>query len=191
MHDQSNSLMELFNGGPLEKSVMEKLGCVDYSLSPWETVRADVYQRQIHYKFDKNLSRYGGEVTSTQQKSPLPDKKGWLIEEVMALQGVLLGDYFNVSFISPKIIWNCVVDNIVKKCLTGNLFFSVLQLHFRYQIEDLSPKLRACNVIVSLGIAWLKSTSHQKRITKNVISNSSLRLTDMFTRVENELLQAK
>ncbi|KAG6485213.1 hypothetical protein ZIOFF_053746 [Zingiber officinale] len=187
----SNSLMELFNGGPLEKSVMEKLGCVDYSLSPWETVRADVYQRQIHYKFDKNLSRYGGEVTSTQQKSPLPDKKGWLIEEVMALQGVLLGDYFNVSFISPKIIWNCVVDNIVKKCLTGNLFFSALQLHFRYQIEDLSPKLRACNVIVSLGIAWLKSTSHQKRITKNVISNSSLRLTDMFTRVENELLQAK
>ncbi|XP_074587246.1 C2 and GRAM domain-containing protein At1g03370-like isoform X1 [Curcuma longa] len=150
-----NSLMELFDGGPVEQSVMEKIGCVDYSVSQWEPVRADVYQRQIHYKFDKNLSRYGGEVTSTQQKSPLPDKKGWLIEEVMALQGVLLGDYFN--------------------------------LHLRYQIEDLSPKLRACNVIVSLGIAWLKSTKHQKRIAKNVISNSSLRLKDMFAQLENEL----
>ncbi|WOK94127.1 C2 and GRAM domain-containing protein [Canna indica] len=154
-----NLLMELFNGSPLERRVMEKVGCVEYSVTSWESVKADVYQRQIHYKFDKNLYRYGGEVTSTQQKSYLPDKKGWLIEEVMALQGVLLGDYFN--------------------------------LHLRYQIEDLSPKLKACNVIVSLGIAWLKSTKHQKKITKNVISNSSDRLKQMFSEVENELEQGK
>lgn len=88
--------MEVFDGGSLERRVMEKVGCVDYSVTPWEAVKGDVYQRQIYYKFDKNLSRYGGEVTSTQQKAPLPNKNGWLVEEVMALQGVLLGDYFNV-----------------------------------------------------------------------------------------------
>ncbi|XP_073009990.1 C2 and GRAM domain-containing protein At1g03370 isoform X2 [Typha latifolia] len=154
-----NSLMEVFGEGPLEQTVMEKVGCVDYSIQPWESVKPDVYQRQIHYKFDKSLSSYGGEVTSTQQKSPLPDRNGWLIEEVMALQGVPFGDYFN--------------------------------LHLRYQIEDLAPKLRASNVQVSLGIAWLKSTKHQKRVTKNVMSNSKARLEQMFGEVEKQLLPTK
>lgn len=89
-------LMGLFDGSSLEQNVMKKIGCVDYSVSPWESIKGDIYQRQVHYKMDKSLSRYGGEVTSTQQKSPVAHKKGWLIEEVMVFQGVLLGDYFNV-----------------------------------------------------------------------------------------------
>lgn len=89
--------MEILEGGSLEQKVMEKVGCVDFSATPWDSVSPDVHQRQINYKFDKNISRYGGEVTSTQQRSPLHDKDGWLIEEVMTLQGVLLGDYFTVS----------------------------------------------------------------------------------------------
>lgn len=88
--------MELFSGGYLERKVMEIVGCVDYSCTPWELVKSDVFQRQICYKFDKRVSRYGGEVTSTQQKSPGSGRKGWVIEEVMALQGVPLGDYFSV-----------------------------------------------------------------------------------------------
>ena len=88
--------MEVFEGGSVERRVMEKVGCVDYSINPWESVKTDMYQRQIHYKFDKNLSRHGGSVTSTQQKSSLPDNKGWVIEEVMTLQGIPLGDYFDV-----------------------------------------------------------------------------------------------
>ncbi|KAG1363774.1 C2 and GRAM domain-containing protein [Cocos nucifera] len=154
-----NSLMEVFGGTSLEQRVMEKVGCVNYSITAWEPVKPDVYQRQVYYKFDKSLSRYGGEVTSTQQKSPLPDRNGWIIEEVMTLQGVLLGDYFN--------------------------------LHLRYQMEDLAPRLKACNVQVSLGIAWLRSTEHQKRITKNVISNSSARLKEMFSQVEKESMVGK
>ncbi|XP_074560894.1 C2 and GRAM domain-containing protein At1g03370-like isoform X2 [Curcuma longa] len=148
-------LMGLFDGSSLEQNVMKKIGCVDYSVSPWESIKGDIYQRQVHYKMDKSLSRYGGEVTSTQQKSPVAHKKGWLIEEVMVFQGVLLGDYFNI--------------------------------HLRYHIEDLSPKLRGCNVQVSLGVAWLKSTKHQKRIMKNIMSNSSGRLQEMFNQVESEL----
>ncbi|KAL0919471.1 hypothetical protein M5K25_011566 [Dendrobium thyrsiflorum] len=154
-----NSLMEIFEGDSLEQKVMEKVGCVDYSATPWESVSPDVHQRQVNYKFDKNISRYGGEVTSTQQRSRLLDKNGWLIEEVMTLQGVLLGDYFT--------------------------------LHLRYQIDDLQSKSKACHVHVSLGIAWLKSTKHQKRITKNVIANSSTRLKEMFRLVEKEFSTGK
>ncbi|XP_008803167.1 C2 and GRAM domain-containing protein At1g03370-like [Phoenix dactylifera] len=154
-----NSLMEIFEGTSLERRVMEKVGCVNYCITAWEAVKPDVYQRQVHYKFAKSLSRYGGEVTSTQQKSPLPDRNGYIVEEVMTLQGVLLGDCYN--------------------------------LHLRYQIEDLGPKLTACNVQVYLGIAWLKSTKNQKRITKNVISNSSARFKEMFSQVENEFMMGK
>lgn len=155
----ANSLMELFSGSHLERKVMEKVGCVDYSCTPWEMVKPDVFQRQICYKFDKHVSRYGGEVTSTQQKSLFPGRNGWVVEEVMTLQGIPLGDYFS--------------------------------LHLRYQFEDPPSKSKACNVQVFLGIAWLKSSKHQKRITKNVISNLADRLKEMFSVVEKELKQEK
>ncbi|KAL5972422.1 hypothetical protein ACLOJK_041676 [Asimina triloba] len=92
----ANSLIELFGGGSLERKVMEKVGCLDYSCTPWELVKNDVYQRQICYKFSQHISRNGGEVTSTEQKSPLPDRNGWVVEEVMSLEGVPLAEYFNL-----------------------------------------------------------------------------------------------
>ncbi|KAL5224800.1 hypothetical protein ABZP36_011439 [Zizania latifolia] len=91
-----STLLDIFEGGPLEHQVMEKVGCIDYSVTAWEPVRGDTYQRQVHYKFDKRLARYEGEVMSTQQKSSLPDKNGWLVEEVMTLEGIPVGDYFNL-----------------------------------------------------------------------------------------------
>ncbi|KAK6932882.1 GRAM domain [Dillenia turbinata] len=155
----SDYFMEIFNGGDLDHKVIEKAGCLEYSNSPWELEKPDVYQRQIQYKFDKHISRYGGGVTSTQQRSPLPDGKGWIIEEVMTLDRVPLGDYFN--------------------------------LHMRYQVEDLPSRLKACNVQVLLGLAWLKSTGHQKRITKNVVSNVKGRMKVIFSVVEKEYLSVK
>ncbi|PUZ52016.1 hypothetical protein GQ55_6G236900 [Panicum hallii var. hallii] len=153
------SLMEVFEGGSLEMKVMEKVGCQKYSATQWESDKPNEYQRQIHYKFSKKLSPVGGEVTGTQQKSPMPNKKGWIIEEVMELQGVLLGDFFT--------------------------------LHIKYQIEDLAPKQRASNVQVFLGIEWSKSTRHQKRIEKNVLSSSSARLKEMFNVASRELSHAR
>ncbi|CAH9133772.1 unnamed protein product [Cuscuta epithymum] len=88
--------MELFSGNELDRRVMERAGCLNYSYSPWESEKTDVYQRQLYYKIDKWISRYKAEVTSTQQKSRLPDKNGWLIEEVLTFHGVPLGDYFNL-----------------------------------------------------------------------------------------------
>jgi hypothetical protein len=75
---------------------MEKSGCVSYSYTPWVSENNDAYERAVYYKFEKRISRYKVEVTSTQQKTLL-DGKGWLVEEVMNFHGVPLGDYFNVS----------------------------------------------------------------------------------------------
>lgn len=97
--------MEMFAGGPLEHKVMQKAGCIDYSATEWELVGCNIQQRQTRYKFDKNLSRYGGEASTTQQKYSLVNRVGWAVEEVMTLQGVLLGDYFNVRFCSSCIIY--------------------------------------------------------------------------------------
>ena len=61
--------------------------------------------------------------------------------------------------------------------------FIFFQLHLRYQIDDRST---GCFVKVSFGIAWLKSTKHQKRISKNILSNLADRLKVMFATVEKE-----
>ncbi|CAA3028956.1 C2 and GRAM domain-containing At1g03370 [Olea europaea subsp. europaea] len=146
--------MELFRGSEIDQRVMERTGCLNYTPSPWESEKPDVYQRQLYYKFEKRISRYGGEVTSTQQKSRLLSRNGWLIEEVMTLQGVPLGDYFT--------------------------------LHLRYQVEDQPSRSVGCIVQVYFGIAWLKYTRHQKRITKNITSNLQQRLMVMFSLLEKE-----
>ncbi|KAI3928637.1 hypothetical protein MKW98_024238 [Papaver atlanticum] len=152
----SDFFMEVFDGGHLDRRVMEKVGCLDYTHSPWELVKSEpeMYQRQICYKFDKKFACYGGEVTSTQQKSIFSDRKAWIIEEVMTLNGVPLGDYFTV--------------------------------HLRYQIEDLPSKSKSCNVQVHFGIAWLKGTRHQKRITKTIQSSLTDHLKAKFNQVEKE-----
>lgn len=93
---QANFCVELFGGGELEYRVMQKAGCLNYSLTPWELDKDGIYVRQICYKFDKCVSRYRGEAVSTQQRSLLPDRNGWVIEEVLTLHGVPLGDHFNV-----------------------------------------------------------------------------------------------
>ncbi|KNA16265.1 hypothetical protein SOVF_090520 [Spinacia oleracea] len=150
-----NFLMELFSGGEVDRRVMERTGCLNYSCSPWELDK-DVYERQVCYKFDKRISSYKGEVTSIQQKSSLPEQNGWLIEEILTLHGIPLGDYFN--------------------------------LHLRYQLED---RAKSCSVKVSFGIAWLKRTKHQKRISKNILSNLVDRLKVMFATVEKEYVNGR
>ncbi|KAK3156291.1 hypothetical protein QOZ80_2AG0105270 [Eleusine coracana subsp. coracana] len=92
-----SALMEMFSGGSLEQKVMEKAGCIDYSAAEWEPVNCNIYQRRINFRFDKNSSRYGGEATTTQKKYNLPNRDGWVIEEVMTLQGVLHEDYSSIQ----------------------------------------------------------------------------------------------
>ncbi|GMH26848.1 hypothetical protein Nepgr_028691 [Nepenthes gracilis] len=156
-----NFVMEAFGGGEIDQRVMESIGCLNYSCTPWELDKADVYQRQIGYVFDKGVSSYRGEVISTQQRSPLPDKSGWLIEQFMTLRGVPFGDYFN--------------------------------LHLRYQIEDMPSRSKGsrCHVKVFLGMAWLKSTRHQNRISRNVLTSLQDRFKVMFATIEKEYIDGR
>ena len=115
---QVESLMEMFSGGQLEHKVMQKTGCLDYSSTEWELVSRNIFKRQISYKFDKALSRYGGEASTTQQKYALVNQDGWAIEEVMTLQGVLLGDFFNVRLPLPTFIlkWSVLCEPLSRVC---------------------------------------------------------------------------
>lgn len=61
-----------------------------------------------------------------------------------------------------------------------------LQLHLRYQVEDLPSRSVGCNIQVLSGIAWLKFTRQQKKITKNIMSNLQDRLKVMFSVLEKE-----
>lgn len=92
-----NALMKMFDGGELEHKVMGKSGCLNYATTTWEPVKPDVYERSISYKFNRHVSIFGGEVTCTQQKTPIANE-GWIVNEVMALHNVPFGDHFRVHF---------------------------------------------------------------------------------------------
>lgn len=96
--------MELFGGSEIDERVMERAGCLNYSHSAWESDKlqpqADIYQRQLYYKLEKCIPLFRGEVASTQQKFRLSVRNAWVIDEVMSLQGVPLGDSFTVCIYS-------------------------------------------------------------------------------------------
>lgn len=91
------SLMEIFGGGTLEHKVMEKSGCLNYTTTSWETVNPNLHERRVSYKFNRQVSIFGEEVTCTQQKSPLPNK-GWTINEALTLHNIPFGDFYYVHF---------------------------------------------------------------------------------------------
>lgn len=96
---QVSVLMELFEGGDLEKKIMDKVGCLNYSVTQWEAVRPNVYDRDIRYKFNRHMSIFGGEAVSSQQKTPTADGNGWIVDEVMTIHNVPFGDHFRVCFV--------------------------------------------------------------------------------------------
>lgn len=103
-HLQISFCMELFSGSEVDERVMERAGCLNYTHSPWESEKPEVHQRQLYYKLERCIPLYRGEVTSTQQKFRLSVRNRWIIEEVMNLQGVPLGDNFSVGTCSYKYI---------------------------------------------------------------------------------------
>lgn len=57
-------------------------------------------------------------------------------------------------------------------------------------MDGAPSKPNACKVQVSMGISWLKSTKHQKRIAGNVFSTLSVHLKEMFRLLEREFAAA-
>lgn len=93
---QIKSLMEMFEGGMLEHKVMEKSGCLNYATTSWDPLNSGVFKRHMSYRFSRHVSIFGGEVTCTQQKSPLANDEGWIINEIMSLHDVPFDDHFRV-----------------------------------------------------------------------------------------------
>uniref|UniRef100_A0ACD5URJ4 Uncharacterized protein n=1 Tax=Avena sativa TaxID=4498 RepID=A0ACD5URJ4_AVESA len=94
----ANLLMGVFDGGPLETRTMSRVGCLEYTATPWEETKPGVLERHASYKFNRYMSIFGGEVASTQLKSPSEDGDGWTVYDVMTLHNVPFGDYFRVRF---------------------------------------------------------------------------------------------
>ena len=96
---QMNSVMEMFDGGDLEYKVIGKSGCLSYVTTTWEPIKSnpDVFERRLCYKFNRQFSIFGGEVTCTQQKIPVSNGKGWIVNEVMSLHDIPFSDHFRVS----------------------------------------------------------------------------------------------
>ncbi|XP_040367988.1 C2 and GRAM domain-containing protein At5g50170 isoform X2 [Rosa chinensis] len=93
----TKSLMEMFNGGKLEHKIMEKSGCLHYATTAWEPIKPNIFERRLSYRFNRNVSIFGGEVACRQRKSPNANGEGWIIDEVMALYGVPFGNHFRVQ----------------------------------------------------------------------------------------------
>lgn len=90
------SMMEIFDGGNIEHKIMKRTGCMDYDTTPWEPVKPDVLERHVTYQFNRHVSVF--DVTSTQQKYPNTNTEGWIVNEVMILNGVPFSDHFRIHF---------------------------------------------------------------------------------------------
>jgi hypothetical protein len=101
---QADLLMGVFDGGALETRTMSRVGCLDYSATPWEAVRPGVLERHVSYKFNRYMSIFGGEVVSTQLKFPAEGGGGWTIHDVVTLHNVPFGDYFRVIYTRARAI---------------------------------------------------------------------------------------
>jgi hypothetical protein len=66
-----------------------------------------------------------------------------------------------------------------------------LQIQLKYHMMSTSLKPNSCSIQVMLGIVWLKGTKHQKKASKNVMSNSTNKLKEIFSGVEKELSSRK
>ncbi|KAJ8772275.1 hypothetical protein K2173_027452 [Erythroxylum novogranatense] len=89
------ALMGMFEGGSMERKIMEKSGCLNYTTTAWESVKSDILERHVSYKFNRHVSVFEGEVTCTQQKISIPNDEGWVLNEIMVLNDVPFGDHFH------------------------------------------------------------------------------------------------
>ncbi|KAF7002130.1 hypothetical protein CFC21_017652 [Triticum aestivum] len=154
-------LMGVFDGGALETRTMSKVGCLDYTATPWEETKPGVLERHASYKFNRYMSIFGGEVGSTQLKSPSEDGDGWTVYDLMTLRNVPFGDYFRV-----------------------HLRYDVRR------VASSEPEPPSCRCEVLVGIEWLKSSKFQKRIARNICDKLAHRAKEVLEVAGKEIASA-
>lgn len=162
---------------------MERSGCLGYTPTSWECTKPDIFERSLSYKFSRHVSMFGGEVTSTQQRSP--SDEGWTVSEVMGLHNVPFSDHFRVIFTNHPILLICCCSMWQLRVSVSILF----QVILRYRI--LKPNIGSesiCKCEVEMGMMWLKSSTFQDRISSNITEKFSHRVREMFELVEQEIL---
>ncbi|KAG8475970.1 hypothetical protein CXB51_032990 [Gossypium anomalum] len=155
------SVMEMFDGGEMEHKIMEKSGCLNYAATSWEQVKckSGVCERRVCYKFNRHVSIFGGEVTSTQQKCRIANgDEGWIVNEVMLLHDVPFSDHFRV------------------------------QLRYQIEKSSLARNACKCDVYIGITWLKVKSINFQLRITRNITDKFIHRVKEIFELLEREIL---
>ncbi|XP_062223783.1 C2 and GRAM domain-containing protein At1g03370-like [Phragmites australis] len=84
-------------------------------------------------------------------------------------------------------------DWVIEEVMTlqGVLHEDYSSIQIKYHMISTPLRPNTCSIKVLLGIAWLKGTKNQKKATKNVMSNSTNRLREIFSEVEKEIASRK
>ncbi|KAG0621016.1 hypothetical protein M758_4G261700 [Ceratodon purpureus] len=134
----TESVMTLFDKGPLEEVVAEKVGYMNYVSASWDRLDSQpgVQRRQVSYQLNRQINQFGSKVSCIQQKTVSDDLDSCVLDEVLTLHDVPFGDHF--------------------------------QVQVRREIETQSTEPPCSSVNASVGVAWHKKTDFKKKITKNV-----------------------
>ncbi|KAH9308298.1 hypothetical protein KI387_036209, partial [Taxus chinensis] len=90
------TLVSVYDKENLDEKIMGKMGCMNYTASPWEQLSDSprVEQRQQFYKLNRSLCRFDNRVTRLQQRSLSDDAQACSVAELLTLQAVPYGDHF-------------------------------------------------------------------------------------------------
>ncbi|XP_052202357.1 C2 and GRAM domain-containing protein At1g03370 isoform X2 [Diospyros lotus] len=120
-----------------------------------------------------------------------PEQKAQIVEEESEAKNLqVVEEESDAKTLQPEESGSFLGLEDVSMSLVYSSVLSV-PVHIRYLVEDVPTRSTVCNVQVFFGIAWLKNSRHQKRISKNILSNLEDRLKLMFGLVEKEYISGK
>ncbi|EFJ15178.1 hypothetical protein SELMODRAFT_118690 [Selaginella moellendorffii] len=89
------SMVLLYEKENLEEKVMEKLGCMNYTVSPWEN-EGPGQRRQVNYRLNRQMCQFGSIVSGVQQKVVSSNHLTASVDEILTLHDVPFGDNFQI-----------------------------------------------------------------------------------------------
>lgn len=98
--------MTLFDKGPLEEVVTEKMGYMNYVSASWDRLdgQPGVQRRQISYQLNRQITQFGSKVSCIQQKTISDNLESCVLDEVLTLHDVPFGDHFQVFCYQSQVL---------------------------------------------------------------------------------------